>query len=74
MKDIILPLLKEVAMASIGKVSFKVLAERFMSRALVYALNKIKNYSSNELADETVSDVLNMLKGKKLKVIDELGE
>jgi hypothetical protein len=34
----------------------------------------LREQSTNEVLEETVQDVLSQLKGKKLKVIDELGD
>ena len=73
MTNIMYNLLKEVFLSLVGKLAFKVLAERFMTRLVIYGLEKIRSYTTNEVIEETVQDVLGQLKGKKLKVIDELG-
>jgi hypothetical protein len=65
-------LIKETLLSMIAKVAFKTVAERFMTRLVIYALNKLKDYSTNDVIDETVEDIINQLDGKKLKVIDEL--
>ena len=74
MTNIMYNLLKEVFLSLVGKLAFKVLAERFMTRLVIYGLEKIRSYTTNEVIEETVQDVLSQLKGKKLKVIDELGD
>ena len=74
MTNIMYNLLKEVFLSLVGKLAFKVLAERFATRLVVYGLEKIRSYTTNEVVDETVTDILNQLKGKKLKVIDDLGD
>jgi len=74
MTNIVYNLLKEVFLSLVGKLAFKVLAERFMTRLVIYGLEKIRSYTTNEVVEETVQDVLSQLKGKKLKVIDELGD
>jgi len=67
-------MLKEVFLSLIAKVAFKVVLERFSTRLVIYGLENLKNYSTNEVVDETVQDVINQLKGKGLKVVDDLGE
>jgi hypothetical protein len=74
MTNIVYTLLKEVFLSLVGKLAFKVLAERFMTRLVIYGLEKIRSYTTNEVIEETVQDVLSQLKGKRLKVIDELGD
>ena len=74
MVSILFTLLKEVFLSLVAKVAFKVVLERFSTRLVIYGLEKLKNYSSNEVVDETVQDVINQLKGKGLKVVDELGD
>jgi len=74
MTNIMYNLLKETFLSLVGKLAFRVLAERFMTRLVIYGLNKLRQQSTNEVIEETVQDVLSQLKGKKLKVIDELGD
>ena len=74
MVGILFTMLKEVFMALVAKVAFKVVLERFSTRLVIYGLEKLKGYSTNEVVDETVQDVINQLKGKGLKVVDELGD
>jgi len=64
-------MLKEILMSILGQLPFKVIGERFVTRLLIYSLNKLKTMSTNEVVDDTVDDILNQLKGKKLAVIDK---
>ena len=73
MTTILFNVLKEEFLSLVGKLAFKVLAERFMTRLVIYGLDKLRNYSTNEVVDETVTDIINQLKGKKLKVVEDLG-
>ena len=73
MTTIVYSLLREVFLSLVGKLAFRVLAERFMTRLVVYGLERLRSYSTNEVVEETVTDIISQLKGKKLKVIDELG-
>jgi hypothetical protein len=70
--SILAPLFKEVGLAMIGKLFGKVIVERFMTRVVVYGLSKLKSYSTNDVVDATVDDVIALLKNKKLKVIDDV--
>jgi len=74
MVNILFTMLKEIFLSLIAKVTFKVVLERFSTRLVIYGLEKLKNYSTNEVVDETVQDVINQLKGKGLKVVEDLGE
>jgi len=72
MTTILFTMLKEIFLSLIAKIAFKTVGERFATRLVVYGLDKLKDYSENNVVDETVDDVINQLKGKRLKVIDEL--
>ena len=74
MVGILFTMLKEIFLSLVAKIAFKAVLERFSTRLVIYGLEKLKNYSSNEVVDETVQDVINQLKGKGLKVVDELGD
>jgi len=74
MVNILFTMLKEIFLSLIAKVAFKVVLERFSTRLVIYGLEKLKVYSTNEVVDETVQDVINQLKGKGLKVVEDLGE
>ena len=72
MISILFTALKEIFLSLLAKIAFKAVGERFATRLVVYGLDKLKDYSDNNVVDETVDDVINQLKGKRLKVIDEL--
>lgn len=71
MTSILFNLLKETFLALIAKIAFRTIAERFMTRLVIYGLNKIKDYSTNDVVDGTVQDIIDQLKGKRLKVADD---
>ena len=71
MTSILFNLLKETFLALIAKIAFRTIAERFMTRLVIYGLNKIKDYSDNDVVDDTVQDIIDQLKGKRLKVADD---
>lgn len=73
MNTIVFNLFKETFLSLAGKLAFRVLAERFATRLVIYGLDKLRSYSTNDLVDETVQDIMNQLKGKRLKVIEDLG-
>jgi len=64
-------LLKEVLLATVAKVAFKAVAERFATRLVIYGLEKLKGYSTNDVVDSTVEDIIQSLKGKRLSVADK---
>jgi len=74
MTTILFTMLKEIFLSLIAKIAFKTVLERFATRLVVYGLNKLKDYSTNNVVDETVDDIINQLKGKKLQVIEQLKE
>lgn len=71
MHSILFGAFKEAGLALVGRLAFRVLAERFFTRLLIYSLDKLVSYTSNTLIEETVYDIKLQLKGKKLKVIDD---
>jgi hypothetical protein len=74
MVTILFTMLKEIFLSLVAKIAFKTVLERFSTRLVIYGLEKLKGYSTNDVVDETVQDVINQLKGKGLKVVDELGD
>jgi hypothetical protein len=71
MTTILFNLLKETFLALIAKIAFRTIAERFMTRLVIYGLRKLKDYSTNDVVDDTVQDIIDQLKGKRLKVADD---
>ncbi len=55
----------------LGKVTWRVVFERFYTRLLIYSLKKIKNMNTNDVIDDTVQDIIDILKGKRLAIIDK---
>jgi len=68
---ILFKLIKETTLAFISKVAWKAVFERFYTRLVVFGLNKLKAMSTNDVVDDTVQDIIDSLKGKKLAVIDK---
>ena len=74
MMNIVFTMLQEILLSILGRIAFKSIAERFMTRLFIYALKKLESYSSNDVVEGTANDLINQLKGKKLAVIDKLGK
>ena len=70
MTSILVAILRETLMALIGKVAFKAILERAITRVVIKGLEKLADMSTNTLAHDTVVDIIDSLKGKKLKVVD----
>lgn len=72
MPTIALVLLKEILLAMIAKVGWRIVAERFVTRVVVWGLQKLAGMTTNAVATETVQDILQSLQGKDLEVIEKL--
>lgn len=72
MVSVVFNLLKELLLSIVGKLAFKAIFERFATRLLIYALEKLRKESDNEVVDKTVDDIIDSLRGKRLKVIEDL--
>lgn len=72
MTVILFGILRETLLALIAKIAWRQVSERFLSRLIVYALGKLRDYSTNEVVDATITDVINSLSGKGLEVIDQI--
>ena len=72
MITVLITLLKELLLATIAKVAWRAVAERFWTRLVLLGLQKIKDFSTNDVVDDTVQDIIDALKGKRLKVVEEL--
>ena len=70
MVTILLTILKETLLALVAKVAWKAVAERFFTRLVIWGLEKLRDMSSNDVIDQTVTDVIESLKGKRLVVAD----
>tara|TARA_R110002049_G_scaffold309307_2_gene521012 strand:+ start:10722 stop:10997 length:276 start_codon:yes stop_codon:yes gene_type:complete len=56
----------ETLKAIIGRITWRVVLERFLTRVLVEALKRLKTLSSNRIVDETVDSILLQLRGDGL--------
>lgn len=70
MYKIALMVLKETLLALITRVAWKAVAERFFTRLVIYGLEKLRDMSTNDVVDNTITDVIESLKGKRLVVAD----
>ncbi|MGF1850116.1 MULTISPECIES: hypothetical protein [Vibrio] len=61
----------EVVKGLVLQVAWKVILERFASRLVIWGLEKIKTLTTNDVTQETVSDIIYSLKGKKLKEVEQ---
>ena len=71
MNALVFKVLKDLLLSVLGKIAFKIVAERFLTRLIIYSLEKLKDYSTNDVIDDTVQDIINQLRGKKLAVVDK---
>ncbi len=70
MLKILFAALKEIVLAIISKIAFKAVAERFATRLVIHGLQKLTEYSENDVVDATAQDIIVQLQGKRLHVID----
>jgi len=61
----------DVVKGLVLQVAWKVILERFASRLVIWGLEKIKTLTTNDVTQETVSDIIYSLKGKKLKEVEQ---
>jgi len=71
MTQIIYMMVKEMLLSLIGRVAWQAIFERASTRLVIFSLRKLESYSTNSVVRETVADVINSLRGKGLKVIEE---
>lgn len=57
----------EVLKALFLQISWKIIVERFATRMVIWGLEKLKSLTTNDVAQETVDDILLSLQGKRLK-------
>lgn len=65
---IITSLLWETLKSLFLRITWKVVIERFITRAIINGLLKLQAMSTNDLTRETVDDILKMLHSKRLKM------
>lgn len=61
----------DVTAAVLGRIRWTVVLERLLTRMLVATLRWIKELSTNDVVDETVDDIIEQLKDKRLAKADE---
>jgi hypothetical protein len=71
MTQIVYMMIKEMLLSLIGRVAWQAIFERASTRLVIFSLRKLESYTTNSVAKETVNDIINSLRGKGLKVIDE---
>lgn len=71
MHKIIVAALKELLLALVVRVTWKAVAERFLTRLVIYGLEKLRDMSTNKVVDDTVTDIILSLQGKGLVVADQ---
>ncbi len=64
--DVLLKLIGDVLLMMIGRINWRVVIERLLSRMLAKFLAGLKNLKSNNLAASTVIDILEQLQAAGL--------
>lgn len=59
----------EVLKGLLLQIAWKVIVERFATRVVVWGLEKLKSLTTNDVAQDTVDDILLSLQGKRLKEV-----
>lgn len=67
---IILLAIKEMLLSLVAKVAWKAVAERFVTRGVIWGLKKLRDMSTNDVLDDTLTDIITSLSGKRLHVIE----
>ncbi|MDN4696294.1 hypothetical protein QYZ44_21460 [Vibrio parahaemolyticus] len=63
--------LLEVLKGIFLQITWQVILERFATRLVVWGLETLKNLTTNDVLQETVDDIINALRGKRLKEIPQ---
>ncbi|MGF1842458.1 hypothetical protein L4C39_04585 [Vibrio clamense] len=63
--------LLEVLKGLFFQIGWKIILERFATRAVVWGLEKLRDLSTNDVVQATVDDVIASLQGKRLKEIPQ---
>ncbi|MBM7454472.1 hypothetical protein HNR62_000301 [Oceanisphaera litoralis] len=71
MANIALKLLLELGKGFVGRIAWRFVAERFLTRTAVAALRKLERMSSNQVVDDTVEDIIAQLEGRGLPAARE---
>lgn len=70
MVTILITILKETLFALIGKIAFRAIFERTLTRAMIWCAEKLEARFDNDITKGFAQDMIKQLKGKKLHVID----
>lgn len=62
----------EIVKGLFFQIGWKIVAERFVTRLVVWGLESLKGLTTNDVAQDTVDDVLLSLQGKRLKEVPEV--
>ena len=71
---IVWKLIKEAGLSLLGKLPASVLAERLLSRLLVWLLSMLKSLSTNELWQSQFDDIIQILIKPELKSLPKISE
>lgn len=63
--------LLEIIKGLFFRITWKVILERFASRAVIWGLEQLRDLSTNDVVQDTVDDVIYSLRGKRLKEIEQ---
>lgn len=70
MTTMLIMILKETFMALIGKIAFKAIIERAVTRSVLSGLDKLSKMSTNSVVKATITDIKWSLSNKGLAVLD----
>lgn len=62
--------IKEILLGLFFKIAWRSVAERFITRGVIWGLKKLRDFSTNDVFDETLTDIIASLRGKRLYVMD----
>lgn len=61
----------EVVKGLLFQIAWSAILERFLTRLVIWSLEKLKNLSTNDVVEETIEDIIQSLRGKKLKEVPD---
>ena len=64
--DVVLKLGKEVVLMMLGRISWKVVIERLLSRVVAKCINSLQVLDTNSLTKDTAIDILEQMRGEGL--------
>lgn len=71
MIKVVIKFLKELLWMLLARVSWAAVVERFAVRLVIYLLEKLRDRYTNTVTQETVDDIIEQLKGKRLQAAEE---